>query len=391
MIIDPAMEPSPAAAAKHRLLVLSPWGVAGGYSGPLVLQDRLMTALIDTNAFETTVLYRERGLAPVPDWITEPVAVVSSPPHSFPKKEQITWLLRTSCYVLGNRRRFDAVFLQGAYLLTCLPALFVGKGTKIIALPVVDGGDLPKEGSTAKSFLKRQLQRRLFGRPTLGISLSSGIRNDFMGLGVPQGAAPLAYNLVDTEQYRPVPGTRLVRADVFRMLFVGAVGRRKQPHILIQACAELRDAGLDARATLVGPFEDSAYEEELKSLVGRLHLDAVVSFVGLSEYPLEYFQNASVFVLPSRSEGMPGAMSEAMACGLPVVVSDVGAMREVVVASECGIVVPDFQVGSWTEALKCLHHSQSRRREMSVNGRRFAEKHMAPDALATTIRQFVEQ
>lgn len=391
MTIELPAEPGPAAAAKHRLLVLSPWGVAEGYSGPLVLQDRLMTALSDTDAFETTVLYRKRGLAPLPVWITEPVAVVSSPPHSFPKSAQITWLLRTSWYVLRNRRRFDAVFLQGAYLLTCLPALLVGRRTKVIALPVVDGGDLPKEGSTAKSMLKRRLQRCLFGRPTLGISLSSGIRNDFLGLGVPESAAPLAYNLVDTGQYRPVPGAGLDGADVFQMLFVGALGRRKQPHVLIEACAELRAAGLDARVTLVGPFEDTAYEDEVKALVGRLELNAVVCFAGLSGFPLEYFQKASVFVLPSRSEGMPGAMSEAMACGLPVVVSDVGAMPEVVEAAQCGIVVSDFQAQSWASALKDLHRSPSRRQEMSENGRRFAEAYMAPGALALRIHRFVEE
>lgn len=377
--------------AKHRFLVLSPWGVAGGYSGPLVLQHRLMTALANTNSFEMTVLYRERGLAPSPDWITEPVPVVSSPPQSFPQKTQFAWLLRTSWYVLRNRRRFDAVFLQGAYLLTCLPALLVGKHTKVIALPVVDGGDLPKTGSTAKSRLKRQLQSRLFRRPTLGISLSSGIKNDLVGLGVREDSTPVAYNLVDTGQYRPRPEGESGGAGVFGMLFVGAVGRRKQPHIVIEACAALRDAGVDASVTIVGPFEDAAYEKEIRALVSHLGLDSCVGFAGLTEFPLKYFQNASVFVLPSRSEGMPGAMSEAMACGLPVVVSSVGAMPEVVEAARCGIVVPDFEAESWVNELKVLSSSPFRMRDMSANGRKFAENYMAPDALASRIRQFVEQ
>ncbi|WP_229586790.1 glycosyltransferase family 4 protein [Kocuria sp. CCUG 69068] len=375
---------------KHNLLVLSPWGVAGGYSGPLVLQHRLMTALATTASFEITALYRERGLAPSPDWITVPVPVVSSPPQSFPQRTQITWLLRTSWYVLRNRRRFDAVFLQGAYLLTCLPALLLSKYTKVLALPVVDGGDLPKAGSTTKSRLKRRLQSRLFRRPTLGISLSSGIKNDLVGLGVREESAPLAYNLVNTGQYRPRPQEQLGGAGIFRMLFVGAVGRRKQPHIVIEACAELRNGGVDARVTLVGPFEDPAYEGELRALVSRLKLDSWVNFAGLSKSPLEYFQAASVFVLPSISEGMPGAMSEAMACGLPVVVSGVGAMPEVVDAARCGIVVPDFEVGSWVTKLQDLSSSPSRMREMSANGRKFAENHMAPDALASKVRRFLE-
>lgn len=378
-------------ASKHRLLVLSPWGVAGGYSGPLVLQHRLMSALASTDSFEVTALYRERGLASSPNWITEPVPVVSSPPQNFPRKTQLAWLVRTSWYVLRNRRRFDAVFLQGAYLLTCLPALWLDKHTKVVALPVVDGGDLPKAGSTAKSRLKRQLQRRLFRRSTLGISLSSGIQNDLVELGVHEDSAPVAYNLVDTEQYRPRSEGQSDGAGVFRMLFVGAVGRRKQPHIVIEACAALRDAGVDARVTVVGPFEEAAYEEEINALVSRLMLDSYVHFVGLSDLPLEYFQNASVFVLPSRSEGMPGAMSEAMACGLPVVVSAVGAMPEVVEAGRCGIVVSDFKAESWAAELKRLSSSPSCMQEMSANGREFAERHMSPSALADRIHSFVEQ
>lgn len=375
---------------KCNLLVLSPWGVAGGYSGPLVLQHRLMTALAGTASFEITALYRERGLAPSPDWITEPVPVVSSPPQSFPRRTQITWLLRTSLYVLRNRRRFDAVFLQGAYLLTCLPALLLSKHTKVIALPVVDGGDVPKAASTIKGWLKRQLQSGLFRRPTLGISLSSGIKNDLVGLGVREECTPVAYNLVDTGQYRPRAGLGSGDAGVFRMLFVGSVGRRKQPHIVIEACAGLRDGGVDATLVLVGPFEDALYEKELRAMVSRLGLDSHVTFAGLSEFPLKYFQDASVFVLPSHSEGMPGAMSEAMACGLPVVVSAAGAMPEVIEAADCGIVIKDFDVASWTSALMDLNAAQSRMREMSINGRKFAEEYMAPRVLAARIQEYVQ-
>ncbi|MEB2526488.1 glycosyltransferase family 4 protein [Kocuria rosea] len=200
----------------------------------------------------------------------------------------------------------------------------------------------------------------------------------------------MAYNLVDTGQYRPRAGLGSGDAGVFRMLFVGSVGRRKQPHIVIEACAGLRDGGVDATLVLVGPFEDALYEKELRAMVSRLGLDSHVTFAGLSEFPLKYFQDASVFVLPSHSEGMPGAMSEAMACGLPVVVSAAGAMPEVIEAADCGIVIKDFDVASWTSALMDLNAAQSRMREMSINGRKFAEEYMAPRVLAARIQEYVQ-
>ncbi|MFF0943312.1 glycosyltransferase family 4 protein [Kocuria sp. CPCC 205300] len=373
-----------------RLLVISPWGVSGGYSGPLVLQNRLLSSLVTLSSdVQVTVLYRDRGMAELPVWAHEPVPVVTAPPESFPKARQLAWLAKTVLYVLRHRHRFDAVFLQGMYLHTCFPALFLTKHAKVIALPVVDGGDLARNGQGIKNTIKSRMQSILLARTILGISLSTGIQKDLIRLGVPEASTILAYNLVDTDVYRPGGGIKGTGSNFLDLVFVGALGPRKQPHIMVEVCDLLRKRGIEATVTFVGPFESAAYESEIGALVERLKLSDVVRFVGLSEFPLRYFQEASMFVLPSRSEGMPGAMSEAMACGLPVVVSSVGAMPQVVEAAECGVVVENFDVASWVDAIEKLRKTPIVMHEMSANGRAFAQKHMKPDAVADVIIDFI--
>ncbi|MFI7579548.1 glycosyltransferase [Kocuria kalidii] len=377
------------ASGQIQLLVLAPWGVAGGYSGPIVLQDRLLRTLIKKANFSATVLYRDRGLAELPAWVARPVPVVASPAESFPKAAQVKWLLKTSFYIFWNRRRFDAVFLQGTYMLNCLPALFLSQRTRIIALPVVDGGDLTGKPKNIKGLVKKSLQSKLFNRTVLGICLSTGIKNDFVEIGLPGESIRLAYNLVDTRIY--CPGAKPTSLDdrEFKLLFVGALGRRKQPHLVIEACAELRSSGIDASLSLVGPFEDAEYESHLRQLIERLGLEKFVNIVGMTNHPLPYYQEASVFLLPSRSEGMPGALSEAMACGVPVVVSPIGAMPEVVESAQCGFVVKEFDSELWARVLEEMYRKPGLMQKMSAGGRRFAEYHMTPDALAIDIRRFV--
>lgn len=383
--------PKYVAGRTWRLLVISPWGVSGGYSGPVVLQNRLLSSFVTlSRGVQVTALYRDRGMAELPTWAHEPVPVVTAPPESFPKSRQAAWLVKTVLYVLRNGHRFDGVFLQGMYIHSCFPALFLPKRVKIIALPVVEGGDLAFHGRHIMNTTKIQIQSILARRSLLGISLSTGIKRDLTRLGVPETSTILAYNLVDTDVYSPVSGSDKPRWNALDLLFVGALGPRKQPNIVIELCALLRKRGFSVTATFVGPFETAEYEREMESLVESFELSDVIRFEGMSQFPVGYFQQASMFVLPSRSEGMPGAMSEAMACGLPVVVSPAGAMPQVVETAACGVVVGDFDVASWADAIEELHKSPDRMQEMGANGRAFAQKYMKPDAVAGAIIDFIE-
>lgn len=134
-------------------------------------------------------------------------------------------------------------------------------------------------------------------------------------------------NYVDTDKFTP----RGVREPGY-ILFVGRLHPVKQLSMLIRAVSMV----LGTRLHLVG---DGPQRAELESLANELAMD--VEFVGaVSHEDLpEYYARASVFVLPSRSEGNPKTLLEAMACGAPSVASDIPAVRDMAVNEKDALLV----------------------------------------------------
>jgi glycosyltransferase involved in cell wall biosynthesis len=102
---------------------------------------------------------------------------------------------------------------------------------------------------------------------------------------------------------------------------------------------------------IFGAGED---EESLRRLAGDLHVEERVCFHGPTDDPRRVIRNASMLVLPSRAEGMPNVVLEAMAEGRPVVATGIGGTNEVVVHGETGLLVPPDDPRALAEAMRKL-------------------------------------
>jgi glycosyltransferase involved in cell wall biosynthesis len=143
------------------------------------------------------------------------------------------------------------------------------------------------------------------------------------------------YNGIDVSNYGLAkPGKR----PRLELLTVGALAPRKGQQFVIEALDSVRDAGIDARLTMVGSGPDEAL---LRELVNRLGLADSVVFAGEHLDPRPFLVEADIFVLPSRQEGFSNALLEAMASGLPAVVTDVGGNREALDGQGGRIVEPE--------------------------------------------------
>jgi glycosyltransferase involved in cell wall biosynthesis len=115
----------------------------------------------------------------------------------------------------------------------------------------------------------------------------------------------------------------------FHMVTVGTLAQLyKAPDVLIRALGQCVRAGLDAELTIVG---DGQYRGQLEQLAATLGLAGRVHFVGHVSGPdavRAHLDRADLFVLPSRQEGLPRAMIEAMARGLPCIGSRAGGIPE---------------------------------------------------------------
>ena len=135
---------------------------------------------------------------------------------------------------------------------------------------------------------------------------------------------------------------------------VGSVANltpKKHQDTLISALVELREMVPDARLVLVG---DGPSREHLGDLVTSLALDGSVMFTGVRDDVPDLLPAFDVFSLSSMHEGLPIAMLEAMAAGVPPVVTAVGGIPEVVGHERDGLLVPARDVASLAAALRRL-------------------------------------
>ena len=122
--------------------------------------------------------------------------------------------------------------------------------------------------------------------------------------------------------------------------------------VLIRALAQTTGAARDWTLNLVG---DGPEREALQRQVQQAGLQEQVQFLGFRSDPQTFLLQAGVFVLPSRFEGMPNALLEAMAAGLAVVVTDASpGPLEVVVDGVSGLVVPSDEPAALADALDHL-------------------------------------
>jgi D-inositol-3-phosphate glycosyltransferase len=141
--------------------------------------------------------------------------------------------------------------------------------------------------------------------------------------------------------------------DAAIILFVGRIQRLKGIEVLIRAAAELHERGCLSRPLLVlivggqpaGGASRTPEQREiarLQQLASRLGLDDVVRFVGAvpqAQLPL-YYRAAEATVMPSSYESFGLVAAESMACGTPVVASQVGGLRSLVRDGQTGYLIP---------------------------------------------------
>lgn len=179
-------------------------------------------------------------------------------------------------------------------------------------------------------------------------AVSESLRRVATGLGLASDRVQVVGNGVDLEKFKPVArpdarqALRLGPANPV-LVTVGALVERKGFHRVIELLPALRERHPGLTYLVVGGSSpEGDLSAQLKLLVDSLGLGESVRFLGpLPPKDLRLpLSAANVFVLATRNEGWANVLLEAMACGLPVVATDVGGNAEVVADRSLGIIVP---------------------------------------------------
>ena len=197
----------------------------------------------------------------------------------------------------------------------------------------------------------------------------------------------VVYNGVDTERFLPDGQVRLrIRreAEIGKQFVWLAVGRLEAPKdypTLIRAFARVSAAREDTLLWIVG---DGPLRGQLEALSREMGLQLGVRFWGLRGDVSNLMNAADAFVMSSSWEGLPNALIEAQACGLPAVVTDVGGNAEVVIHEETGFIVPPQNPDALAEAmLRLMSLPAEMRQQMGALARQRVEQQFSLESVVT--------
>lgn len=197
-------------------------------------------------------------------------------------------------------------------------------------------------------------------------------------LRVPESRCVVLEGWVVTDEYLRIGERRRVRAAGVELLFMGWLEEFKGVFDLLEALTILaRDPALPpVRLRLCG---DGSARREIER---RLQAHGIADRVVLAGWvtgaaKLEAFEGADIFVLPSHTEGLPNAMLEAMGAGLPVVVTPVGSIPDVIESGRNGVLVEPRNPGALAEVIRQLVLRPELRARLGRSAHRVARERFA--------------
>jgi len=176
-----------------------------------------------------------------------------------------------------------------------------------------------------------------------------------------------------------------------REAFVGFAGRLvpdKGGAELLQAARRVVAERSKTRFVFAG---DGGCLRPWKDLAAQLGISEDVLFLGRWREMAAFYSALDVFVLPSKIEAMPMTVIEAMASGVPVVASRVGAIPDVVVAGETGILVEPGDVDGIAAAILQLLSDDALARRLSEQGRKYVTQTLTSDVMARSYLTMYQQ
>ncbi|HWZ41870.1 MAG TPA: glycosyltransferase [Candidatus Saccharimonadales bacterium] len=306
-------------SGRKRVLLLVPSLIHGG-------AQRVFSTLLrhlDRERFEVHLaLLEAKGvfLADVPGDVVVHDLRAARTRYSLPSIVRVIW---------KTRPRTVLSTLVYANLTLLLAKPFLPRGTRVIVRESTDPATFFSQ-ETRYPRLWEWMVRRLYRKADRVVCLSDAMLSELAEhFALPREKLVRIYNPVDTAEVRRLaavggspfsgPGPHLVT--------VGRLSREKGTDVLMAAMPLIVQRQPDAQLVILG---DGPLEQELREQAKKLGVTNAVSFAGFQQNPWRYLKHADLFILPSRYEGLPNALLEALALGTPVVASDCpGAVREI--------------------------------------------------------------
>lgn len=309
----------------------------------------------------------------------------------------VSWNFRK--FINDHLREFDVVHIHGLYRFPPTYAAYQARKQKIPYVIRPHGAlDPYLYTKSSRNILLKRLYERWFDLPNLhgagGIHYTAEEerqRAAFLGLRAPSFVIP---NGIDWSRYAQLPARGAFRAalglgDAPLVLFLGRLHPKKGLDLLIPAFETIRRRVAGTQLAIVGP-ENDCFGQQLRAWVAERGLTEAVHFAGHLDAAdvIQAYVDADVFVLPSYTENFGMTVVEAMACALPVVISDQVNIHAEVAQAGAGLVTR-CDATEVAEAVIALLADQEQRRSLGQAGREAAQVHYSwPNIVDALSREY---
>lgn len=176
------------------------------------------------------------------------------------------------------------------------------------------------------------------------------------------------YNGIDTKKFRPDAIRRHEQKELKIVNLAWLRLPKKGQDVLIQALGECKKRGVKFSCDLIGGVYDQTSFERIRELVTKNDLQKELRFLGVKDKIPQVLQDYNLFVFPSRKEGLPLALLEAMAAGLPVIASDINSSNEVISHEQNGLLFENENPVALADRITELYHNPEKRGKLAKEG-----------------------
>ena len=359
-------------------------------------QVRLLAERLIERGAPAFVVTRRSAKTLTPRELVGTVPVYRVGPCGFPRYGKYLMLLPAIQRLINERARYDLICVSGFRVLGAagmLAGRWLGK-------PVVLKADC--EGEFSGTFVRADARvathlwlarlsqawlawrNRLLRRGDLFVSISSRIEEELVRHGVRPSAIQSIPNAIDVRVFHPVAAEEKPRMrsrlglplEAFLVAYTGKLIQGKGLELLLRVWKDVTARHPEARLMLIGSGAGQflSCEDALRASVREHQLSDRVEFIGAVSDVHRYLQAADLYVFPSEREALPSALLEALACGLPVIATRVGAIPDVIDGATNGLLVEPNAAEALRHAICHLIEHRGAAQALGAKGRESVER-----------------
>jgi glycosyltransferase involved in cell wall biosynthesis len=319
--------------------------------------------------------------------------------------ERAIWVFPLFINLVKHKGEYDILHLHVFYW----ASLLIGPWAKWNKIPALYESVLLDEdtpgGVRKTKFGEMQVKLLRYYKAILAIS--EALAEDYRKFGFSVSQVFTLVNCVNDKLFFPAKSAEekiLLRQKInippnaVVLVFVGSVIERKGVDVLIRAFVDASSRCPDLYLLIVGPKNrneqpslDEGFVNDLYSLLNQHNLSERVSFMGLIQDGQklgDIYRASDVFVFPSNKEGLGNVVLEAMACGLPVVVSQLPVLEKIIKHGENGLVVPIGGASALRDSILMLSDDPSLARKIGHHAHDYIEKNLGFTAWQAQLVKF---